>query len=311
MANSSVSKIQWNDKLQGLFDEVDSGSLIHIPLGDIDGFPEHPFKVQDDEAMQDLVESIKHHGILTPALARQKEDGRYELISGHRRKRACEIAGLSSMPVTVQNMDRETATIRMVESNLQRETLLPSEKAFAYKMRLEAMNRQGQRTDLTCVQVEHKLENPKSRDVIAEKTNESAAQIRRYIRLTELIPEILQMVDNKEFGFVPSVEISYLNHQEQYDLLKTMESEDRTPSLSQAQRMKSLSQQGRLNIDVIFTIMTEEKPNEKEKFSMPRKSIEAYIPKNLTRDKETEYVVKALEFYQKHLIKQHERSMER
>lgn len=284
---------------------------IEVPLAMIDGFPNHPFKVLNDESMQDLVQSIKEHGLINPAIVRKKEDGRYELVSGHRRKMACELAGITSMAVIVRDLDKDAATITMVDSNMQREQILPSEKAFAYKMRLEAMKRQGERNDLTCSPVGNKLHGKKSLDILGEKVGESRNQIHRYIRLTELIPEILNMVDEKQIGFQPAVELSYLTQQEQFNLLETMESEERTPSLAQAQRMKRLSAEGRLSMDVIFSIMTEEKPNEKEKFVIPRKSIEAYFPKGLTRDKEVEYVTKALEYYQKYLMRQRERGFER
>ena len=281
---------------------------IEVPLAMIDGFPNHPFKVLNDESMQELVQSIKEHGLINPAIVRKKEDGRYELVSGHRRKMACELAGITSMAVIVRDLDKDAATITMVDSNMQREQILPSEKAFAYKMRLEAMKRQGERSDLTSRPLGEKL---LSVDQLSKVANESSRQIHRYIRLTELIPEILNMVDEKQIGFQPAVELSYLTQQEQFNLLETMESEERTPSLAQAQRMKRLSAEGRLSMDVIFSIMTEEKPNEKEKFVIPRKSIEAYFPKGLTRDKEVEYVTKALEYYQRHLMRQRERGFER
>ena len=284
---------------------------IEIPLSMIDDFPNHPFKVVNDESMQELVQSIKEYGLINPAIVRKKEDGRYELVSGHRRKMACDLAGLTTMKVTVRELDRDEATIIMVDSNMQREQILPSEKAFAYKMRLEAMKRQGERTDLTSDPMGPKLTGIRSNEELAQKTGESATQIKRYIRLTELIPEILEMVDQKQIGFQPAVELSYLTRQEQLDLLETMQSEERTPSLAQAQRMKRLSADGRLNIDVIFSIMTEEKPNEKEKIVIPRKSIEAYIPKGLSRNKEVEYVTKALEYYQRYLQRQREKSFER
>ena len=291
-----------------LEEEKHKDLTIEVPISQIDGFPNHPFRVVNDDSMQELVQSIKENGLIMPAIVRKKEDGRFELISGHRRKMACELAGLDKMAVTVRELDRDAAIITMVDSNMQRESILPSEKAFAYKMRLDAMKRQGERTDLTCDPMEHKL-NQKSRDVLADKVGESAAQITRFVRLTELQPEILKMVDENTLGFRPAVELSFLNPQEQQDLFETMESEERSPSLAQAQRMKRLSAEGRLGMDAIFAIMTEEKPNEKEKFTVPRKNIEAYFPKDLTRDKEVEYVTKALEHYQKYLMRQ--RDMER
>jgi len=285
---------------------------IEVPLSMIDDFPNHPFKVVNDESMQELVQSIKEYGLINPAIVRKKEDGRYELVSGHRRKMACELAGLTAMKVTVRELDRDEATIIMVDSNMQREQILPSEKAFAYKMRLEAMKRQaGRPKKENSDPLGPNLIGTRSNEELAQKTGESATQIKRYIRLTELIPEILEMVDQKLIGFQPAVELSYLTRQEQLDLLETMQSEERTPSLAQAQRMKRLSADGRLNIDVIFSIMTEEKPNEKEKIVIPRKSIEAYIPKGLSRNKEVEYVTKALEYYQRYLQRQREKSFER
>jgi len=308
MANSSVSKIQWNDKLQGLFDEADNTSLINIPLSDIDSFPNHPFKVQDDEAMQELAESIKEHGVLTPALARQKDDGRYELISGHRRKRACELAGLTSMPVTVQDIDRETATIRMVDSNLQREFILPSEKALAYKMRLEAMKRQaGRPSKENPTPMGQDLRGKYSVEILGEKVGESRNQIQRYIRLTELIPELLEMVDEKSMAFRPAVELSYLPKEQQKMLFDTIECEDCTPSLAQAIKMKQFSQSERLNEDVIFSILSEAKPNQKEQFKIPRDKISKFFPEGTKAEKIEETIIKALELYRKRQREQQER----
>ncbi|MDD3400364.1 MAG: ParB/RepB/Spo0J family partition protein [Eubacteriales bacterium] len=270
-----------------------------LPLSEIDTFPDHPFQVKEDEAMLEMVDSIKQFGVLTPAVARQKEDGRYELISGHRRKRACELAGLETLPTVVRQMSRDEAIIFMVDSNLQREKILPSEKAFSLKMRLEAMKRQGQRTDLTCAPMEHKSENAKSRDILAEKTGDSREQIRRYIRLTELIPEVLQMVDEGDIAFRPAVEISYLPKEEQQALLETMECEDCTPSLAQAIKMKQFSQNGKLNDEVILSILSEEKPNQKEKFTFKAERLRQYIPKNLPPQQTEDYVIKALEHYQR------------
>ena len=289
-----------------LEEEKHKDLTIEVPISQIDGFPNHPFKVINDESMQELVQSIKENGLIMPAIVRKKDDGRFELISGHRRKMACKLAGLEKMAVTVRELDRDSAIITMVDSNMQRDKILASEKAFAYKMRLEAMNRQGERSDLTSSPLGTKL---RSDELLSEKVGESRNQIQRYVRLTELQPEILKMVDENTLGFRPAVELSFLNTQEQRDLFETMESEERTPSLAQAQRMKRLSADGRLDMEAIFEIMTEEKPNEKEKFIIPRKNIEAYFPKNLTRDKEEEYVTKALEYYHRHLERQ--RGMER
>ena len=233
-----------------------------IPISEIDEFPDHPFKVLMDEDMEQLVDSIKRNGVMTPATVRLKEDGRYELISGHRRKKACELAGLDTLKCEVKEFSRDEAIIVMVESNLQRTTILPSEKAFAYKMRLEAMNRQGQRLDLTSTPM---VSKSRSNEELADKVGESREQIRRYIRLTELVPEILQMVDERQIAFRPAVEISYLSEEQQYTLLEAMEYNDATPSLAQAIKMKKYMQEGKLTDGVISSIMEEEKPNQREK----------------------------------------------
>jgi ParB family chromosome partitioning protein len=301
MANKSAQKIEMISGLDDLFKPTNMAKLqvktdpIEVLLSEIDSFPDHPFKVLKDQAMADLVQSIKERGLITPAIVRKKEDGRFELISGHRRKMACELAGLHTMAVIVKDLDKEAATITMVDSNMQREMIFPSEKAFAYKMRLEAMNRQGQRTDLTSSPMGIKLQGKQSLDVIGEKVGESRNQIHRYIRLTELLPELLQMVDEKTFGFQPAVEISYLTKEQQVDLLRTIGSEERTPSLSQAQRMKQLSADGRLNVDVIFSIMTEEKPNQKEKLTLKDERFNKYFPKTYTAQQKEELLAKLLE----------------
>jgi len=263
-----------------------------IPIDQIDDFPEHPFKVRIDESMHEMAESIKRFGVLTPAAVIQKENGRYELISGHRRKKACELSGVETLPCIVKEMTRDEAIIFMVDSNLQREQILPSEKAFSYKMRLEAMNRQGERTDLTSAPLESKL---RSNEILASLTGESRPQIQRYIRLTELVPDVLSMVDEKEIAFQPAVEISYLKKNEQEILLQTIETEEATPSLSQAQRMKKLSKEGRLNEDVIFSIMTEEKANQKEKIVLKDDRFNKYFPKNFSNQQKEELLAKLLE----------------
>jgi ParB family chromosome partitioning protein len=268
-------------------------------LAEIDDFPDHPFKVLEDDAMLEMVDSVKKFGVLTPAVARQKEDGRYELISGHRRKRACELAGLETLPTVVRQMSRDEAIIFMVDSNLQRERILPSEKAFSLKMRLEAMNRQGQRTDLTYSPMGNKLQGVKSSTVLAETIGESKNQIFRYIRLTELIPDILDMVDEGKIAFRPAVEISYLPKEQQQSLFDTMECEDCTPSLAQAIKMKEFSKNGKLNDEVILSILSEEKPNQKEKYTFKAERIKQYIPKNLPPSQTEDYVIKALEHYQR------------
>ena len=260
--------------------EAKLSKIRDIPIAEIDEFPDHPFKVLLDEDMEQLVESIKRNGVMTPATVRLKEDGRYELISGHRRKKACEIAGLETLKCEVKELTRDEAIIVMVESNLQRSTILPSEKAFAYKMRLEAMNRQGQRTDLTCSPVGNKLQGRKSSDELAEKVGESKNQIFRYIRLTELVPEILQMVDERQIAFRPAVEISYLSDEQQYSLLEAMQYNDATPSLAQAIKMKKFMQDGKLTDEVIQSIMQEEKPNQREKPAFRDERITKLIPKS-------------------------------
>ena len=290
-------------------EEAALSKIRDIPIAEIDEFPDHPFKVLMDEDMEQLVDSIKRSGVMTPATVRFKEDGRYELISGHRRKKACELAGLETLKCEVKELTRDEAIIVMVESNLQRTTILPSEKAFAYKMRLEAMNRQGQRTDLTCSPVGNKLQGVKSSDELAEKVGESKNQIFRYIRLTELVPEILLMVDERQIAFRPAVEISYLTEGQQYTLLEAMEYNDATPSLAQAIKMKKFMQDGKLTDEVISSIMEEEKPNQKEKPAFKDERITKLIPRSIPRGQETDFVVKALEFYNRHL--QRQRSQER
>ena len=277
-----------------------------IPLSEIDEFPDHPFKVLMDEDMEQLVESIKRNGVMTPATVRLKEDRRYELISGHRRKKACELAGLETLKCEVKDLTRDEAIIIMVESNLQRSAILPSEKAFAYKMRLEAMKRQGDRTDLTSAPMVPKLT---SREKIAEKSGDSHEQVRRFIRLTELVPEILQMVDESQIAFRPAVEISYLSEEQQYTLLEAMSYNDATPSLAQAIKMKKFNQDGKLTDEVIQSIMEEEKPNQKEKPAFRDERITKLIPKTVPKGQEADFIVKALEFYNRHLQrnKAHER----
>ena len=314
MARSRESKIELT-AYDDLFEtdesraEANLSKIREIPIAEIDEFPDHPFKVLMDEDMEQLVDSIKRSGVMTPATVRLKEDGRYELISGHRRKKACELAGLETLKCEVKELTRDEAIIVMVESNLQRTTILPSEKAFAYKMRLEAMNRQGQRSDLTSVPVAQKSENKTSREKLGELVGESQDQIRRFIRLTELVPEILQMVDDRQIAFRPAVEISYLTEEQQYTLLEAMEYNDATPSLAQAIKMKKFMQDGKLTDEVIQSIMQEEKPNQKEKPAFKDERITKLIPRSIPRGQETDFVVKALEFYNRHL--QRQRSQER
>lgn len=273
-----------------------------IPISEIDEFPDHPFKVLMDEDMEQLVDSIKRNGVMTPATVRLKEDGRYELVSGHRRKKACELAGLDTLKCEVKEFSRDEAIIVMVESNLQRTTILPSEKAFAYKMRLEAMKRQaGRPSKDNYSPVGNNLGFATSSDELAEKVGESKNQIFRYIRLTELVPEILQMVDERQIAFRPAVEISYLSEEQQYTLLEAMEYNDATPSLAQAIKMKKYMQEGKLTDGVISSIMEEEKPNQREKPVFRDERITKLIPKSVPKGKESDFVVKALEFYNRHL----------
>lgn len=277
-----------------------------IPLEEIDEFPDHPFKVLDDEDMMNLAESVREQGIITPATLRKKEDGRYEILSGHRRKRACELAGLDTLRSEVVEMDRDAAVIFMVDSNLQRTTILPSEKAFSYKMRLEAMKRQGKRTDLTCAPVAHKLKGQKSRDVLAEEIGESKDQIRRYIRLTELIPELLEKVDKGEIALRPAVDISYLPQDIQRSLLDTIEMEQCTPSYAQTRRMRTLLAEGKLTDEAIYAIMQEEKPNQKEKFTISASKIEKVLPQSVKASQREDFILKAIDYYAKHLQRKKE-----
>ena len=291
-------------------EEAKLSKIRDIPISEIDEFPDHPFKVLIDEDMEQLVESIKRNGVMTPATVRLKEDGRYELISGHRRRKACELAGLETLKCEVKDLSRDEAIIIMVESNLQRSTILPSEKAFAYKMRLEAMKRQaGRPTKDNYSPMGNNLEFATSSDELAEKVGESKNQIFRFIRLTELVPEILQMVDDRQIAFRPAVEISYLSEEQQYTLLEAMEYSDATPSLAQAIKMKKFMQDGKLTNEVMQSIMEEEKPNQKEKPAFRDERITKLIPKSVPRGQESDFVVKALEFYNRHL--QRQRSQER
>ena len=268
----------------------------NIPLEKLKPFPGHPFQVRDDYAMRETAESIKTFGVLQPAIVRPTEDGNYEILSGHRRKHACELAGRKTMPVIVRKLDDDAAVIFMVDSNLQRENILPSERAAAYKMKLEAIKRQGMRTDLTSAQVETKL---RSDEKIAKESGESRAQIQRYIRLTELQPELQHMVDEKKIAFTPAVEISYLKPNEQKMLIDTIESEQATPSLSQAQRMKKLSQSGKLNDDTMLGIMMEQKKPEKMDITIPGEVLQKYFPRSYTPQKMQETIIKLLESWQK------------
>ena len=313
MARSRGNKIELT-AYDDLFETDESraeaalSKIREIPISEIDEFPDHPFKVLMDEDMEQLVESVKRNGVMTPATVRLKEDGRYELISGHRRKKACELAGLETLKCEVKELTRDEAIIIMVESNLQRSTILPSEKAFAYKMRLEAMKRQaGRPPKENASPVATNYSKGRSDEELGELVGESKDQIRRYIRLTELVPEILQMVDERQIAFRPAVEISYLSEEQQYTLLEAMEYNDATPSLAQAIKMKKFMQDGKLTDEVIQSIMQEEKPNQREKPAFRDERITKLIPKTVPKGQETDFVVKALEFYNRHLQRSKDR----
>ena len=279
--------------------------VTEIPLSDLHPFDGHPFKVLDDEKMQDTAQSIREYGVLVPAIVRPREDGGYEIVAGHRRKRGCEIAGLDTMPAIVRDLDDDAATIIMVDSNIQRESLLPSERAFAYKMKLDAMKRQGSRRDLTSSQVGTKL--LRADETIAEQMGTSRNQIQRFIRLTNLVPALLDMVDNKKIAFNPAVELSYLRQEEQTQLLDAMDSEQATPSLSQAQRLKRFSQEGRLSIDVMRAIMSEEKKSELDNITLPIESVRKFFPKSYTPKQIQDTIMKLVESWYKKMQRSHER----
>ena len=296
-------------KLDDLFttqaqrDEEQLSKIRDIPLELIDDFPDHPFKVRDDEDMMQLVESVKERGVITPATVRQKEDGRYELVSGHRRKRACELAGFETLRSEIVDLNRDEATILMVESNFQRSEILPSEKAFAYKMRLEAMKRQGQRTDLTSTPLVEKLAGKDALSVsrIGEEVGESREQIRRYIRLTNLVPELLEFVDEGRIKMRPAVELSYLDEDCQRDVVDEIDLNDATPSHDQTIRMRKLFNEGNLTTEAIHAVMSEEKPNQKEKIVLRGDRVRQLIPKNIPVSQTEDFVCKALEHYNKFL----------
>lgn len=281
--------------------EASLPKIYNIPLSEIDDFPDHPFQVRLDEDMDQLVESVKERGVITPITLRQKEDGRYEIVSGHRRRKACELAGLATVPAEIKELTRDEAIILMVESNLQRSTILPSEKAFSYKMRLEAMNRQGQRTDLTFSPLDKKL---RSGQELASNVGDSQAQIYRYIRLTELIPDLLTMVDEGRIALRPAVELSYLGKLEQQDLAAAIGLSLATPSHAQALKLRSFSKEGKLFPAVIESIMCEEKPNQKEKINIKYAEARKYIPSSVPYEQTGAYILKALEYYHRHLERQ-------
>ena len=296
-------------KLDDLFttqaqrDEEQLSKIRDIPLELIDDFPDHPFKVRDDEDMMQLVESVKERGVITPATVRQKEDGRYELVSGHRRKRACELAGFETLRSEIVDLNRDEATILMVESNFQRSEILPSEKAFAYKMRLEAMKRQGERTDLTSRPVGNKL----SVTQVADEVGDSERQIHRYVRLTNLVPELLEFVDEGRIKMRPAVELSYLDEDCQRDVVEEIDLNDATPSHDQTIRMRKLFSEGNLTTEAIHAVMSEEKPNQKEKIVLRGDRVRQLIPKNIPVSQTEDFVCKALEHYNKFLRNRAER----
>lgn len=292
-------------------EEIKREKVRIVPIHAIDEFPDHPFQVKNDEEMERLVRSIDMNGVLTPVIAR-KNGERYELVSGHRRKRACEILGIEVIPIIVREMSRDEAIMTMVDSNLHREHILPSEKARAYKMKMEAMKRKaGRPSKDNCVPLAHNFDGKKTRELIGEEAGESADQVRRYIRLTELIPELLTMVDEGKIALRPAVELSYLTVEEQTDLLDTIESEDCTPSHAQAIRMRNLSKEGNLDIDAIFDIMTEQKGNQKEKVKIPMERLDKFFPRGMPQKQVEDTIIKALTFYQKHLNKKREDREER
>jgi ParB family chromosome partitioning protein len=301
-SGKNISLSSYDDIFSTEESRVDAGreKVMEIPLSELFPFKNHPFKVLDDPAMQETAESIREHGVLVPAIARPREDGGYELIAGHRRKRACELAGLDSMPVIVRSLDDDASTIIMVDSNLQRENIMPSERALAYKMKLEAMKRQaGRPSKENCDQVGHNFLNKRSVDIMAENAPDSRNQIQRYIRLTELTPDLLDMVDSKKIAFNPAVELSYLKPEEQAMLITAMDSEQATPSLSQAQRLKRFSQEGRLTEDSMLAIMSEEKKPDIEKVTLTGDTLKKYFPKSYTPQQMEEVILKLLDQWQK------------
>ena len=300
-------------KLDDLFttqaqrDEEQLSKIRDIPLELIDDFPDHPFKVRDDEDMMQLVESVKERGVITPATVRQKEDGRYELVSGHRRKRACELAGFETLRSEIVDLNRDEATILMVESNFQRSEILPSEKAFAYKMRLEALSRQGKRTDLTSKPLGRKSDGKETAQIIGEQSGDSQTQVRRYIRLTNLVPELLEFVDEGRIKMRPAVELSYLDEDCQRDVVDEIDLNDATPSHDQTIRMRKLFNEGNLTTEAIHAVMSEEKPNQKEKIVLRGDRVRQLIPKNIPVSQTEDFVCKALEHYNKFLRNRAER----
>ena len=278
-----------------------------IPIGELFPFKNHPFKVLDDESMQRTVESVEQYGVLSPLIARPRPEGGYEIISGHRRQHAAQLAGLDALPVIVRQMDDDAAVLLMVDSNLQRENILPSERAFAYKMKLEALKNQGARSDLTCGQFGHKLNGAKARDIVADESGDNARNVQRFIRLTNLIPELLEMVDEKKIAFNPAVELSYLDESQQRDFLEAMNDTQNAPSLSQAQRLKKLAQEGHFSYDVAFAVMGEEKKDELDKVVIKNDTLRKYFPRSYTPKQMEDTIIKLLEQWQRKLQRQNER----
>ena len=278
-----------------------------IPIGELFPFKNHPFKVLDDESMQRTVESVEQYGVLSPLIARPRPEGGYEIISGHRRQHAAQLAGLDTLPVIVRNMDDDAAVLLMVDSNLQRENILPSERAFAYKMKLEALKNQGARSDLTCGQFGHKLNGAKARDIVADESGDNARNVQRFIRLTSLIPELLDMVDEKKIAFNPAVELSYLDESQQRDFLEAMNDTQNAPSLSQAQRLKRLAQEGHFSYDVAFAVMGEEKKDELDKVVIKNDTLRKYFPRSFTPKQMEDTIIKLLDQWQRKQQRQNER----
>ena len=278
-----------------------------IPIGELFPFKNHPFKVLDDESMQRTVESVEQYGVLSPLIARPRPEGGYEIISGHRRQHAAQLAGLDTLPVIVRNMDDDAAVLLMVDSNLQRENILPSERAFAYKMKLEALKNQGARSDLTCGQFGHKLIGAKARDIVADESGDNARNVQRFIRLTSLIPELLDMVDEKKIAFNPAVELSYLDESQQRDFLEAMNDTQNAPSLSQAQRLKKLAQEGHFSYDVAFAVMGEEKKDELDKVVIKNDTLRKYFPRSYTPKQMEDTIIKLLDQWQRKQQRQNER----
>ena len=278
-----------------------------IPIGELFPFKNHPFKVLDDESMQRTVESVEQYGVLSPLIARPRPEGGYEIISGHRRQHAAQLAGLDALPVIVRQMDDDAAVLLMVDSNLQRENILPSERAFAYKMKLEALKNQGARSDLTCGQFGHKLNGAKARDIVADESGDNARNVQRFIRLTSLIPELLDMVDEKKIAFNPAVELSYLDESQQRDFLEAMNDTQNAPSLSQAQRLKKLAQEGHFSYDVAFAVMGEEKKDELDKVVIKNETLRKYFPRSYTPKQMEDTIIKLLDQWQRKQQRQNER----